>query len=141
MVPTIGNFALWLSTFFALLQFVISNKKITPFTFKYNFIAVNGLLISASISFFALMYSYLISDFSVSNVFQNSHTTKRLLYKISGVWANHEGSMLLWILVLALFNCFICLLYNKNALLLLRTFRAYYFWGSFAIELFFNWLP
>ena len=63
MVPTIGNFALWLSTFFALLQFVISNKKITPFTFKYNFIAVNGLLISASISFFALMYSYLISDF------------------------------------------------------------------------------
>tara|TARA_Y100000590_G_scaffold390968_1_gene467193 strand:- start:4000 stop:5889 length:1890 start_codon:yes stop_codon:yes gene_type:complete len=125
MVPTIGNFALWLSTFFALLQFVISNKKITPFTFKYNFIAVNGLLISASISFFALMYSYLISDFSVSNVFQNSHTTKPLIYKIAAVWGNHEGSMLLWILVLTFFNYFIFKLYNdKNSTLILKTLET-----------------
>ena len=125
MVPTIGNFALWLSTFFALLQFVISNKKITSFTFKYNFIAVNGLLISASISFFALMYSYLISDFSVSNVFQNSHTTKPLIYKIAAVWGNHEGSMLLWILVLTFFNYFIFKLYNdKNSTLILKTLET-----------------
>ena len=125
MVPTIGNFALWLSTFFALLQFVISNKKITPFTFKYNFIAVNGLLISASISFFALMYSYLISDFTVSNVFQNSHTTKPLIYKIAAVWGNHEGSMLLWILVLTFFNYFIFKLYNdKNSTLILKTLET-----------------
>ena len=125
MVPSIGNFALWLSTFFALLQFVISNKKITPFTFKYNFIAVNGLLISASISFFALMYSYLISDFTVSNVFQNSHTTKPLIYKIAAVWGNHEGSMLLWILVLTFFNYFIFKLYNdKNSTLILKTLET-----------------
>ena len=60
------------------------------------------------------MYSYLVSDFSVVNVFQNSHTTKPLLYKIAAVWGNHEGSMLLWILVLAIFNYFIFKLYNKT---------------------------
>ena len=48
------------------------------------------------------------------NVYQNSHTTKPLLYKISGVWGNHEGSMLLWILVLTVFNFFIFKLYNSK---------------------------
>ena len=60
------------------------------------------------------MYVHIVSDFSVLNVFQNSHTTKPLLYKISGVWGNHEGSMLLWILVLTIFNYFIFKLYNKK---------------------------
>jgi cytochrome c-type biogenesis protein CcmF len=60
------------------------------------------------------MYSHIVSDFSVVNVFQNSHTTKPLLYKISGVWGNHEGSMLLWILVLTIFNYFIYKLYNQK---------------------------
>ena len=60
------------------------------------------------------MYLHIISDFSVLNVFQNSHTTKPLFYKISGVWGNHEGSMLLWILVLTVFNYFIFKLYNKK---------------------------
>jgi len=60
------------------------------------------------------MYSHVVSDFSLINVFQNSHTTKPLLYKISGVWGNHEGSMLLWILVLTIFNFFIFKLYNQT---------------------------
>ena len=77
-------------------------------------ITVNGLLFSSIISFFTLMYLHISSNFSVINVFQNSHTTKPLLYKISGVWGNHEGSMLLWILVLTIFNYFIFKLYNKK---------------------------
>ena len=72
------------------------------------------MLFSSLISFFLLMYVHIVSDFSVLNVFQNSHTTKPLLYKISGVWGNHEGSMLLWILVLTIFNYFIFKLYNKK---------------------------
>ncbi len=56
------------------------------------------------ISFCALMHAYVTSDFSIQNVALNSHTTKPLLYKISGVWGNHEGSMLLWVLILALFG-------------------------------------
>ena len=50
----------------------------------------------------ALMHAYITSDFSVANVVQNSHTDKPLLYKITGVWGNHEGSMLLWIFMLTL---------------------------------------
>ena len=111
MAPSLGNFSLWLSLFFAVFQFFVSQKNN-----KIKIInrCVNGLLISSLMSFFLLMYSHIVSDFSVLNVFQNSHTTKPLLYKISGVWGNHEGSMLLWILVLTIFNYLIFKLYNKN---------------------------
>ena len=113
MVPSLGNFALWLSLCFAILQFTISHKKISHFRSKLNSVAVNGLLLCTLISFFSLMYSYVVSDFSVMNVFQNSHTTKPLIYKVSAVWGNHEGSMLLWMLVLTIFNYFIFKLYTK----------------------------
>jgi cytochrome c-type biogenesis protein CcmF len=56
-----------------------------------------------ALSFGALTVAYVTSDFSVLNVFQNSHSTKPLAYKISGVWSNHEGSMMLWVLILGLF--------------------------------------
>lgn len=57
-----------------------------------------------AIAFLALTAAYVTSDFSVLNVWQNSHSAKPLLYKISGVWGNHEGSMVLWVLILALFG-------------------------------------
>jgi cytochrome c-type biogenesis protein CcmF len=57
-----------------------------------------------AIAFLALTWAYVTSDFSVENVWANSHSDKPLLYKISGVWGNHEGSMLLWVLILALFG-------------------------------------
>ena len=113
MIPSLGNFALWLSLCFAILQFIISYKKIEHSKPKLNKIAVNGLLLCTLISFFSLMFSYVVSDFSVMNVFQNSHTTKPLMYKVSAVWGNHEGSMLLWMLVLTIFNYFIFKLYNQ----------------------------
>ena len=118
MAPTIGYFSLWLSLFFAISQFLSSRKNIR---LKFITISVNGLLISSLISFFLLMYAYIVSDFSVLNVFQNSHTTKPLLYKVSGVWGNHEGSMLLWILVLTIFKYFILRFYNlKNSALIIK---------------------
>ncbi|MEQ1712662.1 MAG: heme lyase NrfEFG subunit NrfE, partial [Hyphomicrobium sp.] len=55
-------------------------------------------------AFIALGHAFVTSDFSVANVFQNSHSAKPMIYKISGVWGNHEGSMLLWVLILALFG-------------------------------------
>jgi len=57
-----------------------------------------------AVAFAALTHAYLISDFSVLNVAENSHSAKPMLYKISGVWGNHEGSMLLWVFILALFG-------------------------------------
>ena len=114
MAPYLGNFALWLSLCFAVFQFINSSIKNNNSILQFNKIAVNGLLFCSLVSFFSLMYSHVVSDFSLINVFQNSHTTKPLLYKISGVWGNHEGSMLLWILVLTIFNYFIFKLYNQT---------------------------
>lgn len=63
-----------------------------------------------AVAFAALTHAYVISDFSVLNVAQNSHSAKPLLYKISGVWGNHEGSMLLWLLILSGFGAALALL-------------------------------
>ena len=56
------------------------------------------------IAFVALTHAYIVSDFSVANVAANSHSTKPLIYRIAGVWGNHEGSMLLWVLIVAMFG-------------------------------------
>jgi cytochrome c-type biogenesis protein CcmF len=60
-----------------------------------------------TVAFFSLMYAYVTSDFSVVNVAENSHTLKPMLYKLSGVWGNHEGSLLLWVLILSLFGALV----------------------------------
>ena len=60
-----------------------------------------------AIAFAALIAAYVTSDFSVQNVWENSHSAKPLLYKVTGVWGNHEGSMLLWVLILALFGALV----------------------------------
>jgi cytochrome c-type biogenesis protein CcmF len=65
-------------------------------------VALMGFAFTAY-AFFALTYAHVASDFSLANVVENSHSAKPLIYKISGVWGNHEGSMLLWVLVLSLF--------------------------------------
>lgn len=70
-------------------------------------------LLFVVVSFFGLVFSFIVSDFSNETVFNNSHTTKPLFYKITGTWGNHEGSLLLWLLVLTLF-IFIFLLRTNN---------------------------
>ena len=116
MIGTLGNFFIWLSLFFVIIQFIISFQRNDKKILKFNTLAAFGLLFFISLSFLCLVYSYIVSDFSVSNVFQNSHTTKPLIYKIAAVWGNHEGSMILWLLVLVVFNFFIFRLYNKSNL-------------------------
>ena len=64
-------------------------------------------------AFVALTVSYVTSDFSVQNVWENSHSLKPLIYKYSGVWGNHEGSMLLWILILVFFSALVAL-FGRN---------------------------
>ena len=94
--------------FFSIRNFRNSNhldSKILSFSFLQLFFVF--------ISFLSLIISFIISDFSNETVFNNSHTTKPLFYKISGTWGNHEGSLLLWLLVLTLF-IFIFLLRTKN---------------------------
>src|SRR5690606_22719720 len=61
-----------------------------------------GQFLFVALAFGALTVLYITSDFSVWNVWANSHTAKPLLYKITGVWGNHEGSLVLWVLILTL---------------------------------------
>ena len=127
MVPSLGNFLLWLSLIFSLLQFLITNKKINYLKTNTNIVSLSvfGFLLCIFISFCCLIYSYVISDFSVVNVYHNSHTTKPLIYKIAAAWGNHEGSMLLWILVLSIFNYFIFKLYNqRNSKFIFKTLET-----------------
>ena len=65
------------------------------------------------ICFFTLVTAFIISDFSIITVYQNSHSLKPFLYKVSGTWGNHEGSLLLWVIILTIFS-FLFLLYNKH---------------------------
>jgi len=71
--------------------------------------AALGFFAFVALAFGALTYGFVTADFSILDVAQNSHTLKPLIYKISGVWGNHEGSMLLWIFVLSLYSALMTL--------------------------------
>ncbi len=88
------------------------------------------------LSFLALTTLYVVSDFSVANVFQNSHSAKPLLYKITGVWGNHEGSMLLWVAILAFFGALVASFGNNLPLSLRAHVLAVQGWIAAAFYLF-----
>ncbi|ABE39238.1 heme lyase CcmF/NrfE family subunit [Rhodopseudomonas pseudopalustris] len=87
-------------------------------------------------SFGALVYLNVTSDFSVLNVYENSHSAKPLLYKITGVWGNHEGSMLLWVAILALFGGLVAAFGNNLPLSLRAHVLAVQAWVASAFYLF-----
>ena len=107
MIVEIGHFALILALFVAALQGTLPMIGAHRRDASLMAIAAPAALVQLALvmlSFAALTWAFVTSDFSVLNVAQNSHTAKPMLYKISGVWGNHEGSMLLWALVLALYG-------------------------------------
>ncbi|KYK48151.1 heme lyase CcmF/NrfE family subunit [Bradyrhizobium sp. 191] len=93
-------------------------------------------LLFVGVSFAALVMLHVNSDFSVANVYENSHSTKPLLYKITGVWGNHEGSMLLWVSILALFGGLVASFGNNLPLSLRAHVLAVQAWIASAFYLF-----
>jgi cytochrome c-type biogenesis protein CcmF len=89
-----------------------------------------------ALAFAALVHAYVTSDFSVVNVAENSHSAKPLLYKITGVWGNHEGSMLLWVLILALFGGLVAAFGNNLPLSLRANVLGVQAWIAGAFYLF-----
>jgi cytochrome c-type biogenesis protein CcmF len=112
MFIELGHYALTLALFLSLIQSVVplagAARRNAAWMEVGGTAALAGFAL-VGLSFAALTHAYVTSDFSVSNVLENSHSAKPMLYKISGVWGNHEGSMLLWVLILALCSAAVAL--------------------------------
>ncbi len=98
---------------------ILSLKEKNNFINKKIYSYALYQVIFSILSFVILMFAFVISDFSLVNVYENSHTDKPFFYKIAGTWGSHEGSLQLWINILVLFS-FLFLIYNKNSN---KTFR------------------
>ena len=107
MIAEIGHYALILALGVAIVQTVLplwGTRSRDPQLMAIAAPAAQMQFLLIALAFTALMTAYVTSDFSVENVWRNSHSAKPLIYKIAGVWGNHEGSMVLWVLMLALFG-------------------------------------
>ena len=107
MIAEAGHYALILALAVAIVQTVLPLWGTRTRNPQLTAIAVPAAQVQfflIAVSFAALMTAYVTSDFSLENVWANSHSAKPLIYKIAGVWGNHEGSMVLWVLILALFG-------------------------------------
>jgi len=116
MIIELGHFALILALAVALMQMLLPAWGARVGDGKLMAVgppAALAQLTLLSFAFLALTHAFITSDFSVETVWANSHTAKPLIYKISGVWGNHEGSMVLWVLILALFGAAVALFGNN----------------------------
>lgn len=116
MIPELGHYALVLALLLALVQSTLplwGAAKRHPGLMAVAEPAATLQLAAIAVAFAALTWAYVVSDFSVAVVAGNSHSLKPLLYKVTGVWGNHEGSMLLWVLILALFGAAVALFGNN----------------------------
>ena len=112
----IGHYSLVMGLMTSILIFLLSLKSYKLKTIDKRIFSISFLqLFFVLISFTSLVICFVISDFSNETVFNNSHSNKPIFYKISGTWGNHEGSLLLWLLVLTLF-LFLFLINSKKEL-------------------------
>ncbi|MEA2880022.1 MAG: cytochrome c-type biosis protein CcmF [Hyphomicrobiales bacterium] len=139
MIPEFGHYALVLALALALVQGVVPLWGAR--TSDVTLMGVGGStalaqFVFVAASFAALTAAYVGSDFSVLNVFQNSHSTMPLVYKFTSVWGNHEGSMLLWVLILALFGALVALFGSNLPATLKANVLAVQAWIACAFYLF-----
>src|SRR5687767_3998635 len=112
MIAETGHYALILALAVAVVQTILplwGTRARDPQLMAIAVPAAQAQFLLIAVAFSALTTAYVTSDFSLQNVWANSHSAKPMLYKISGVWGNHEGSMVLWVLILALFGAGVAL--------------------------------
>ncbi|MGB8529963.1 MAG: heme lyase CcmF/NrfE family subunit [Pseudolabrys sp.] len=110
MIPELGHYALVLALGLGLIQSAAPVSAARGGDSVLMRVASSTALMQfafVALSFLALTFCYVTSDFSVATVFENSHSQMPLIYKITSVWGNHEGSMLLWVLILSLFGALV----------------------------------
>ncbi|RTM08030.1 MAG: heme lyase CcmF/NrfE family subunit [Bradyrhizobiaceae bacterium] len=139
MIAESGHYALVLALGLALIQSVVPLIGVRLRDAALMNVARStalAQLLFVVASFIALVMLHVNSDFSVANVYENSHSMKPLLYKITGVWGNHEGSMLLWVSILALFGGLVAAFGNNLPLSLCAHVLAVQAWIASAFYLF-----
>src|SRR5262249_21395578 len=110
MIAELGHYALVLALFLALIQATVplyGARRNDPVLMGLAAPTAIGQFGFVAFAFAALVTCYVQSDFSVTTVFENSHSAMPLVYKITSTWGNHEGSMLLWVLILAIFGALV----------------------------------
>ncbi len=139
MIAEAGHYALVLALALALIQStvpILGARLHDPALMNVARSAALAQLLFVAASFAALVTLHVTSDFSLVNVFENSHSQKPLIYKITGVWGNHEGSMLLWVSILALFGGLVAAFGNNLPLSLRAHVLAVQAWVASAFYLF-----
>src|SRR5258708_1054366 len=139
MIAESGHYALVLALALALIQStlpILGARWRDPGLMNGGRSTALAQLLFVAFSFAALVALHVTSDFSVVNVFENSHSLKPLIYKITGVWGNHEGSMLLWVSILALFGGMVAAFGNNLPLSLRAHVLAVQAWIASAFYLF-----
>ena len=134
MANQLGNYSLYIAliiSFFIIFQSSNLIKAKSKNLDSRIFSALSVQFLMVLITFFSLIYAFIISDFSNVTVYNNSHTTKPLFYKISGSWGNQEGSLLLWLLVLNIY-LYIFLINSKAVYRILESLNSssFFFHGS-----------
>ena len=110
MIPELGHYALVLALALGLIQSVVPVIGARRYDAVLMRLANSTALMQfafVALSFLALIICYVTSDFSVATVYENSHSMMPLVYRVTSVWGNHEGSMLLWVLILSLFGALV----------------------------------
>ena len=139
MIAEIGHYALVLALALALIQSVVplvgARTHDGALMRVTNSIAI-AQLVFVAVAFGALATCYLTSDFSVANVYENSHSRMPTIYKFTSTWGNHEGSMLLWVLILSLFGALVAAFGNNLPATLKANVLAAQAWIATAFYLF-----
>jgi cytochrome c-type biogenesis protein CcmF len=139
MIPELGHFALVLALALALIQAtvpVFGARRNDPVLMGVAGTTAIGQFCFVALSFAALVACYVQSDFSVVTVFENSHSAMPLIYKITSAWGNHEGSMLLWVLILALFGAMVAVFGGNLPARLRANVLGVQSWIAVAFDLF-----
>src|ERR1700761_7606151 len=139
MIVEIGHYALVLALALALVQStgpLIGARPRAPALMAVGEPVAIVQFGFVALSFAALVACYVGSDFSVRNVFENSHSAMPLVYKFTSTWGNHEGSMLLWVLILTLFGALVALFGNNIPASLKATVLSVQAWIAAAFYIF-----
>ena len=139
MIPELGHYALILALGIALIQSsmpIIGARTRDPLLMSMATPAALAHFIFVAIAFAALAECYVFSDFSVLNVFENSNSQMPLIYRLTSVWGNHEGSMMLWVSILAVFGAAVALFGSNLPATLKANALGVQAWIAAAFELF-----